>query len=79
MYCENSYPIAVVQQRHEFLFSMPFQKKAKIELVNQHKKNKNSCIFYQIDYCLYDSLPDQFFIFHAKWNREKLTQKARDC
>lgn len=74
----NSYPIAVVPARGmNSYFSMPFQKRAKIELVNQHK-NKIPAFFYQIDYCLYDSLPDPILYFHAKWNREKLTQKARD-
>lgn len=36
---------------------MPFHKHARITIENQHK-NPIPAFFYQIDYCLYDSLPE---------------------
>ena len=56
---------------------MPFRKKARIELVSQHK-NVIPAFFYQIDYCLYDTLPDIMLYFFAKWNRESVTVKKKD-
>ena len=56
---------------------MPFRKKARIELVSQHK-NVIPAFFYQIDYCLYDTLPDTMLYFFAKWNRESVTVKKKD-
>lgn len=74
----NSYPIVVAPSRGlNSYFSMPFKKRAKIELINQHK-NPIPAFFYQIDYCLYDSLPDPVLYFHAKWNRESVTCKKKD-
>ena len=74
----NSYSIAVVPARGmNSYFSMPFTKRAKIELINEHK-NPIPAFFYQIDYCLYDSLPDPVLYFHAKWNRESVTEKKKD-
>ena len=58
----NSYPIVVAPSRGlNSYFSMPFKKRAKIELINQHK-NPIPAFFYQIDYCLYDSLPDPVYL-----------------
>ena len=34
--------------------------------------------FYQVDYCLYDSLPEDIGYFHAQWRRERITQAGRD-
>ncbi|WP_368188979.1 glycoside hydrolase family 172 protein [Blautia sp. 1033sp1_1033st1_G9_1033SCRN_220408] len=74
----NSYPIAVVPSRGlNCYFPMPFRKRAQIRLISQHK-NPVPAFFYQIDYCLYDSLPDPVFYFHAKWNREPVTCKKKD-
>lgn len=74
----NSMPITVVPSRGlNCYFPMPFGKRALIELENQHK-NPIPAFFYQVDYNLYDSLPDGAEYFHACWNREKLTQTGRD-
>ena len=32
----------------------------------------------QVDYCLYDELPDDITYFHAQWRRERLTEKQKD-
>ena len=58
-------------------FQMPFAKHAKITLENQHA-NEISSFFYQIDYCLTDSLPEDCGYFHAQFRRERLTQLGRD-
>ena len=58
-------------------FPMPFKKKAKITLENQHA-NKITAFFYQVDYCLYEELPDDITYFHAQWRRERLTEKQKD-
>lgn len=58
-------------------FQMPFAKHAKITLENQHA-NPISSFFYQIDYCLTDSLPENCGYFHAQFRRERLTQIGRD-
>ncbi len=77
--CEiHSLPVVVVPSRGlNSYFSMPFRKHARIELINQHK-NPIPAFFYQIDYCLYDSLPEPVLYFHARWNRERLTEKGHD-
>ena len=50
----NSMPIAVVPSRGlNCYFQMPFRKKARITLENQHA-NPIPAFFYQVDYCLYD-------------------------
>ena len=74
----NSRPICVLPNRgFNSYFSMPFRTRAKIELVNDHEETIPA-FFYQIDYCLYDELPDPVLYFHAQWRREKITQKGRD-
>lgn len=74
----NSVPVAVVPNRgFNCYFPMPFKKKAKITLENQHA-NKIPAFFYQVDYCLYDELPDDITYFHAQWRRERLTEKTKD-
>lgn len=35
-------------------------------------------IFYQVDYTLYDELPEDMAYFHAQWRRERLTQLKKD-
>ena len=71
----NSMPIAVVPSRGlNCYFQMPFRKKAKITLENQHA-NPIPAFFYQVDYCLHDEeLPEDIAYFHAQWRREKITQ-----
>ena len=74
----NSAPIVVVPSRGmNSYFKMPFLRSAKIVLVNEHS-NPIPAFFYQIDYCLYDELPEQTEYFHAKWNRQRYTQKGVD-
>lgn len=75
----NSLPIAVIPNRGmNSYFQMPFQKKARITLENQHA-NPMPEIFYQIDYCLMkDALPEDIAYFHAQWRREKVTTLAQD-
>ena len=74
----DSVPMAVVPSRgFNCYFPMPFKKKAKITLENQHA-NKIPAFFYQVDYCLYDELPDDITYFHAQWRRERLTEKQKD-
>ena len=38
---------------------------------------KSRLSFYQVDYCLYDELPDDIAYFHAQWRRERLTEKNK--
>ena len=75
----NSMPIAVVPSRGlNCYFQMPFRKKARITLENQHV-NSIPAFFYQVDYCLYDEgLPEDIAYFHAQWRREKITQLQKD-
>lgn len=54
----NSAIITVVPSRGlNSYFAMPFHKHARITIENQHKIQYR-LFFYQIDYCLYDSLPE---------------------
>lgn len=74
----NSLPVVVAPSRGlNSYFSMPFCSHAKIELLSQHR-NPIPAFFYQIDYCLYEELPGPVSYFHARWNRERITEKGRD-
>ena len=74
----NSMPIAVNPTRgFNCYFPMPFRKKARITIENQHEA-PISGFFYQVDYTLYDTLPEEISYFHAQWRRERLTQKRKD-
>ncbi len=74
----NSMPVTVVPSRGlNSYFSMPFRTRARIELVNQHR-NPIPAFFYQIDYMLYDEMPENMMYFHARWNRERCTTKGKD-
>ena len=74
----NSSPIVVAPSRgFNSYFSMPFKKRARITIENQHK-NPIPAFFYQIDYCLYEDLPEETEYFHAQWRREKITTLGRD-
>lgn len=74
----NSLPITVIPARGlNCYFPMPFHKKAKITIENQHN-NPIPAFFYQIDYCLYDELPGEIGYFHAQWRRERCTKKGQD-
>lgn len=74
----NSLPVVVAPSRgFNSYFSMPFRKRARVTLENQHV-NAIPAFFYQIDYCLYDGLPEDTEYFHAQWRRERLTTPGRD-
>lgn len=74
----NSMPVAVNPARgFNCYFPMPFQKSAKITVENQHK-NPVPGFFYQIDYTLLPSLPENSGYFHAQWRRQRLTEKQKD-
>ena len=74
----NSMPITVVPKRgFNCYFPMPFKKNARITIENQHEAEIPG-FFYQIDYTLYDDMPDNISYFHAQWRRERLTQKQVD-
>ncbi|MBU5583653.1 DUF2961 domain-containing protein, partial [Enterococcus sp. S181_ASV_20] len=57
-------------------FEMPFRKKAKITLTNEHPEFIKH-IFYTFNYALTE-VPDDAMYFHAKWNREPITTKGKD-
>lgn len=74
----NSIPIVAVPSRGlNSYFQMPFRKKARITLENQHA-NAIPAFFYQVDYCLYDELPPDMLYFHAQWRRQKITELQKD-
>ena len=65
----NSIPIVVNPARGmNCFFPMPFKKKAVITIENQHEAAIDA-FFYQIDYTLYDELPDTLSYFHAQRRR----------
>jgi hypothetical protein len=77
-YQVNSLPIVVNPARgFNCYFPMPFRKKAKITIENQHE-TEVPAFFYQVDYCLYDELPQETAYFHAQWRRQRLTSLAED-
>lgn len=70
--------IAVVPSRGlNSYIQMPFRRKARITLENQHV-NVIPAFFYQIDYTLYKSLPENLAYFHARWRRQPLTELGKD-
>jgi hypothetical protein len=75
----DSIPIVVAPTRgFNCYFPMPFARRARIELVNQHA-NTIPAFFYQVDYQLWDRpLPESVQYFHAQWRRERLTERGRD-
>lgn len=74
----NSVPVMVAPRRGmNMYFPMPFSKHAKVEVVSEHA-DPIPMFFYQIDYTLYDSLPDDTEYFHAAWRREPLTEEKKD-
>ena len=74
----TSMPIVVVPKRgFNCYFPMPFRKNARITIENQHEVPIPG-FFYQVDYTLYDDMPENISYFHAQWRRERLTQKQVD-
>lgn len=74
----NSLPIVVAPNRgFNIYFQMPYKKRAKITLENQHSNNIPA-FFYQIDYMELDETPVDILYFHANWRRQKLTVPKED-
>ena len=74
----NSVPMVVNPARgFNCYFPMPFKKRARITIENQHEAEIEA-FFFQIDYTLYDELPDDISYFHAQWRREKITELKKD-
>lgn len=84
-YQVNSLPVVVNPTRgFNCYFPMPFGRKARITVENQNDE-AIPAFFYQVDYCLYDSLEDaagqaggEIGYFHAQWRRQRLTEKTKD-
>lgn len=78
-YCQvNSMPIVVNPVRgYNCYFPMPFRKHARITIENQHPGEVFS-FFYQIDYTLYDELPQNTAYFHAQYRRQRMTELKKD-
>lgn len=77
-YRVDSVPVTVAPARGlNCYFQMPFRTGARIVLINQHS-NPIPAFFYQIDYCLYDRIPDDTAYFHAQWRRERITSPGKD-
>lgn len=78
-YRVDSVPVTVAPARGlNCYFQMPFRTGARIVLINQHS-NPIPAFFYQIDYCLYDRIPDDTAYFHAQWRRERITFRKGLC
>ena len=77
--CEiNSLPIVVNPNGGmNCYFEMPFRKKAKITITNEHPEFIKH-FFYTINYVLIDEVSEDTLYFHAKWNREKITTLGKD-
>ena len=74
----NSMPVAVIPNRgFNSYFQMPFHKRAKITLENQHE-NPIPAFFYQVDYYLDKNLPTDIGYFHAQWRRQRITELQKD-
>ena len=73
-----SIPICVNPERgFNCYFPMPFQKKAKITIENQHP-NKIEGFFYEFDYLLNPNFLGNFAYFHAQWRRTPITTLQKD-
>lgn len=74
----NSLPI-VVNPTGGFnsYLPMPFGKSAKITVENQHACDIGG-FFYQINYMLTDTFPENTGYLHAQWRRESVTVKGKD-
>lgn len=77
-YAVNSTLVQVVPLRgYNCYFKMPFRKRARIVIENQHI-NPIPAFFYQIDYTLGDDLSEDTLYFHAQWRRENPTVLKKD-
>lgn len=60
-------------------FAMPFRTHARITIQNDMPEGRDlDLIFFQIDYELHDSLPDNVGLFHAQFRRENPTTQKQD-
>ncbi len=74
----SSMPVVTVPSRGlNCYFAMPFLRRARITLTSEHA-NTIPAFFYQVDYCLYDDLPEGTEYFHAQWRRNRLTTPKED-
>ncbi|MFM9277517.1 glycoside hydrolase family 172 protein [Paenibacillus jiagnxiensis] len=74
----NSMPIVVNPTRgFNCYFPMPFRKSARVTIENQHPGDIEG-FFYQFDYTLFDSIPEEAAYFHAQWRRQHITKVAED-
>lgn len=79
MRCDiNSMPI-VVNPTGGFncYFKMPFNKKCRIEIVNEHEADLEN-FFFTINYALLPHEIENPLYFHAQWRRERTTTLAQD-
>ena len=58
-------------------FPIPFRKGARITIENQHSQDIKG-FFFQINYTLTESIPEETAYFHACWKRENPTIKKKD-
>lgn len=74
----NSMPIVVAPYGgFNCFFQMPFRKKARITIENQHGGLIHA-FFYTINYCLVPTLTENIAYFHAQWRRTKYAKIGED-
>lgn len=77
-YLVNSYFVTVAPNSGmNCFFQMPFKKRARITLENQHAETI-SHFFYQIDYLENVVHDPKAYYFHAQWRREPVTKLRQD-
>lgn len=76
----NSAYISVIEGKgFNCWFPMPFRKNAKVTITNDMQDDKRmDCLFFQIDYELHESLPENTGLFHAQFRRQNPTVPKRD-
>lgn len=73
-----SQPVAVEDaDSYNCFWYMPFQKSARIEIVNQSDKSIG-LLYYNIDWIKKESLPEDTPYFHAQYRQEYPAQKGKD-
>lgn len=58
-------------------FEMPFRKKARITITNEHPRDIDA-FFFTVNYALVDNLEDDLMYFHAQWRRDRCTKYQND-
>lgn len=75
----NSMTVAVNPNRGmNCYWPMPFRSRMRVTIENQCDEAVHG-LFYQIDYCKYETLPVEAALFHAQWRRQRITVKGSDC